>query len=111
MSKKSGDPEKVVSLTDFRDQKKSLEIIIGGYYAHPTLGVHLHCIGITEPMHTKGNTVHFIVEDHFGNLATFETTDAPHGFVYSNIDEFSFAMMKVAETNPELDDDDGPKVS
>ena len=87
MSKKSGDPKKVVNLADFRDEKNALDIKIGGYYAHPELGVHLHCIGVTEPMHTRGNEIHFVVEDHFGNLATFHNTEAPHGFVYSNKDE------------------------
>ena len=53
MNKKSGDPKKVVNLADFRDEKNALDIKIGGYYAHPELGVHLHCIGITDPMHTK----------------------------------------------------------
>ena len=53
MSKKSGDPKKVVNLADFRDEKNALDIKLGGYYAHPELGVHLHCIGITEPMHTR----------------------------------------------------------
>ena len=111
MSKKSGEPKKVVNLADFRDEKKALNIKIGGYYAHPELGVHLHCIGITEPMHTKGNTVHFVIEDHFGNLATFQTTDAPHGFVYSNKDEFVYALMQVAKDAEENIEDAGPKVS
>ena len=69
MNKKSGDPKKVVNLADFRDEKNALDIKIGGYYAHPELGVHLHCIGITEPMHTRGDEVHFVIEDHFGNLS------------------------------------------
>ena len=94
-----------------RDRKNALDIKIGGYYAHPELGVHLHCIGITEPMHTRGDEVHFVIEDHFGNLATFQTSDAPHGFVYSNKEEFAYALMEVAKDIEEYGEDDGPKVS
>ena len=111
MSKKSGDPKKVVNLADFRDEKNAFDIKIGGYYAHPELGVHLHCIGITDPMHTRGDEVHFVIEDHFGNLATFQTSDAPHGFVYSNKEEFAYALMQVAKDIEENGEDDGPKVS
>ena len=111
MSKKSGDPKKVVNLAEFRDEKNALDIKLRGYYAHPELGVHLHCIGITDPMHTRGDEVHFVIEDHFGNLATFQSTEAPHGFVYSNKEEFAYALMQVAKDIEENGEDDGPKVS
>jgi len=55
------------------------------------MGVHLHCIGVTSPMHTKSDEVHFIIEDNFGNLSTFRTDDPPVGFVVSNIAEFAEA--------------------
>ena len=72
------------------------------------MGVHLHCVGLTDKMHTKNNEVHFVVEDHFGNLATFRTDDPPPGFVYSNITEFSAACVKVLASLP---DDPSPEVS
>ena len=62
-------------------------------------------------MHTRGDEIHFVIEDHFGNLATFQTSDAPHGFVYSNKDEFAYALMQVAKDIEENGEDDGPKVS
>ena len=87
------DDKKGVDLTAFRKQKHKLVIEVGVYYAHPKMGVHLHCIGITIPMHTKNAEVHFVVEDHFGNLATFRTEDPPPEFVISNINEFAAAAM------------------
>ncbi len=111
MSKKSGDPKKVVNLADFRDEKKALNIKIGGYYAHPEMGVHLHCVGVTDKMHTKNNEVHFVVEDHFGNLATFRTDDPPPGFVYSNMEEFAAACLKVVDSIDENLDEPPPAAS
>ena len=104
----SGENDNVVDLGEFRKEKNALKIKIGGYYAHPEMGVHLHCVGITDKMHTKNNEVHFVVEDHFGNLATFRTDDPPPGFVYSNITEFSAACVKVLASLP---DDPSPEVS
>jgi hypothetical protein len=66
-------------------------MFVGGYYVHPEMGVHLHCIGVTSPMHTKNDEVHFIIEDNFGNLSTFRTDDPPVGFVSSNLVEFAEA--------------------
>lgn len=104
----SGENDNVVDLGEFRKEKNALKIKIGGYYAHPEMGVHLHCVGLTDKMHTKNNEVHFVVEDHFGNLATFRTDDPPPGFVYSNITEFSAACVKVLASLP---DDPSPEVS
>ena len=104
----SGENDNVVDLGEFRKEKNALKIKIGGYYAHPEMCVHLHCVGLTDKMHTKNNEVHFVVEDHFGNLATFRTDDPPPGFVYSNITEFSAACVKVLASLP---DDPSPEVS
>ena len=51
-------------------------------------------------MHTKNNEIHFIVEDHFGNLATFRIDDLPPDFVESNMQEFAVATM--GEEPPEV---------
>ena len=96
----SGENDKVVNLDEFRKEKFSLKIKVGEYYKHPEMGVHLHCIGVTIPMHTKNNEFHFIVEDHFGNLATFLTNDPPPEFVKSNVQEYAAAVM--GEEPPEV---------
>jgi len=96
----TGENNNVVNLDEFRRQKFILRIQVGGYYAHPEMGVHLHCVGKTQPMHTKNNEIHFIVEDHFGNLATFRVDDLPPDFVESNIQEFAAAAM--GEEPPEV---------
>ena len=85
MKRMNGENNNVVNLDEFRKQKFILKIQVGGYYAHPEMGVHLHCIGKTQPMHTKNNEIHFVVEDHFGNLATFRIDDSPPNFVESNM--------------------------
>ena len=100
MKKMNGENNNVVDLDEFRRQKFILRIQVGGYYAHPEMGVHLHCIGKTQPMHTKNNEIHFIVEDHFGNLATFRVDDSPPDFVESNMQEFVVAAM--GEEPPEV---------
>ena len=100
MNKMSGENDKVVNLDEFRKEKFSLKIKVWEYYKHPEMGVHLHCIGVTIPMHTKNNEVHFIVEDHFGNLATFRTNDPPPEFVKSNVQEYAAAVM--GEEPPEV---------
>ena len=101
MNRMSGEEDKkVVNLDQFRKEKFSLKIKVGEYYKHPEMGVHLHCIGVTIPMHTKNNEVHFIVEDHFGNLATFRTNDPPPDFVKSNVQEYAAAVM--GEEPPEV---------
>ena len=91
----SGEKDKVVDLVEYRKQKYNLVIEVDKYYRHPEMGVHLHCIGKTLPMHTKNNEIHFIVEDHFGNLATFRIDDAPPGFVVSSFTEFKDAAMGI----------------
>ena len=96
--------KKVVNLDEFRKQKYTLEIHVGGYYAHLEMGVYLHCVGITDPMHTKDAEQHFMVEDHFGNLVTFRIDDPPPGFVVSNMNEFAAAAMGIP-------DPDDPQVS
>jgi len=89
----TGGQTKVVRLEEYRKQKYILKMYIGGYYVHPEMGVHLHCIGMTSPMHTKNDEVHFIIEDNFGSLATFQIDDPPVGFVESNIAEFAQAWF------------------
>ena len=98
------DDNKVVNLDEFRKQKYTLEIHVGRYYANLEMGVYLHVVGITEPMHTKDAEQHFIVEDHFGNLVTFSIDDPPPGFVVSNMNEFAAAAMGIP-------DSDDPQVS
>ena len=94
MNKTNGiEDNKVVDLDAFRKEKFTLKICIGGYYVHPEMGVHLHCVGITDQMHTKDAEQHFIVEDHFGNLVTFCHDDPPPGFIVSTLDEFAAAAM------------------
>ena len=100
MKKKSGDSDNVVDLSQFRKEKFDLDIRVGGYYANLELGVYLHIVGITTPMHTKNAECHFIVEDHFGNLVTFRTDDPPPGFAMSCMEEFAAACM----AEPEPDD-------
>ena len=92
----SGENNKIVNLDEFRKQKYTpelLEIHVGGYYANLEMGVYLHAVGVTEPMHTKNAEIHFVVEDHFGNLVTFCQDDPPPGFVVSSLDEFAAAAM------------------
>ena len=84
---------KVVNLDEFRKQKHTLVIHVGKYYANLEMGVYLHVVGITEPMHTKNAEEHFVVEDHFGNLVTFRFDDPPPGFVVSSLEEFASAAM------------------
>ena len=84
---------KVVNLDEFRKQKHTLVIHVGKYYANLEMGVYLHVVGITEPMHTKNAEAHFVVEDHFGNLVTFRLDDPQPGFVVSSLDEFAAAAM------------------
>ena len=101
------DDNKIVDLDAFRKEKNTLKILqihVGDYYAHPEMGVHLHCVGITDRMHTKNADQHFIVEDHFGNLVTFSIDDPPPGFVVSNMNEFAAAAMGIP-------DPDDPQVS
>ena len=105
MNKTNGiEDNKVVDLDAFRKEKFTLKICIGGYYVHPEMGVHLHCVGITDRMHTKNAEQHFIVEDHFGNLVTFSIDDPPPDFVVSNMKEFAAAAMGIP-------DSDDPQVS
>ena len=103
--------KKVVNLDQFRKEKYSLKIKVGEYYKHPEMGVHLHCIGVTIPMHTKNNEVHFIVEDHFGNLATFSIDDPPPGFLYSNMEEFAAACFTVFDSTDDNLDEPPPNAS
>ena len=105
MNKTNGiEDNKVVDLDAFRKEKYSLEICVGGYYANLEMGVYLHVVGITDPMHTKNAEQHFIVEDHFGNLVTFRVDDPPPGFVVSSMNEFAAAAMGIP-------DSDDPQVS
>ena len=107
MMKKNGIKDNIVDLDAFRKEKYTLEILqihVGGYYAHLEMGVYLHCVGITDPMHTKDSEQHFIVEDHFGNIVTFRIDDPPPGFVVSNLEEFAAAAMGIP-------DPDDPQVS
>jgi hypothetical protein len=107
MMKKNGIKDNIVDLDAFRKEKYTLEILqihVGGYYAHLEMGVYLHCVGITDPMHTKDSEQHFIVEDHFGNLVTFRIDDPPPDFVASNMNEFATAAMGIP-------DPDDPQVS
>ena len=89
----SGEKDKVVNLDEFRKQKHALVIHVGKYYANLEMGVYLHVVGITGPMHTKNAEEHFVVEDHFGNLVTFRHDDPPPGFVVSSLEEFAAAAM------------------
>ena len=105
MNKTNGiDDNNVVDLDAFRKEKYTLNICVGGYYANLEMGVYLHVVGITEPMHTKEADQHFIVEDHFGNLVTFSIDDPPPDFVVSNMNEFAAAAMGIP-------DSDDPQVS
>ena len=104
MNKTNGIDDNVVDLDAFRKEKYTLNICVGGYYANLEMGVYLHVVGITEPMHTKDADQHFIVEDHFGNLVTFSIDDPPPGFVVSNMNEFAAAAMGIP-------DSDDPQVS
>ena len=87
------DDNNVVNLDEFRKQKHALVIHVGKYYANLEMGVYLHVVGITGPMHTKNAEEHFVVEDHFGNLVTFRFDDPPPGFVVSSLEEFAAAAM------------------
>jgi len=105
MNKTNGiDDNNVVNLDAFRKEKYTLNICVGGYYANLEMGVYLHVVGITEPMHTKEAEQHFIVEDHFGNIVTFRIDDPPPDFVVSNMNEFAAAAMGIP-------DPDDPQVS
>ena len=104
MNKTNGIDDKIVDLDAFRKEKYTLNICVGGYYANLELGVYLHVVGMTDPMHTKNAEQHFIVEDHFGNLVTFRVDDPPPGFVVSDMNEFAAAAMGIP-------DSDDPQVS
>jgi len=105
MNKTNGiDDNNVVDLDVFRKEKYTLNIRVGGYYANLEMGVYLHVVGITEPMHTKDADQHFIVEDHFGNIVTFRIDDPPPDFVVSSMNEFAAAAMGIP-------DPDDPQVS
>jgi len=104
MNKTNGIDDNVVDLDAFRKEKYTLNIRVGGYYANLEMGVYLHVVGITEPMHTKDADQHFIVEDHFGNIVTFRIDDPPPDFVVSNLNEFAAAAMGIP-------DPDDPQVS
>ena len=105
MNKTNGiDDNKVVDLDAFRKEKYTLNIRVDGFYANLEMGVYLHVVGITEPMHTKEADQHFIVEDHFGNIVTFRVDDPPPNFVVSNMNEFAAAAMGIP-------DSDDPQVS
>ena len=104
MMKKNGVKNNIVDLNEFRKQKHTSELYVGDYYANLEMGVYLHVVGITEPMHTKNAEQHFIVEDHFGNLVTFRHDDPPPDFVVSSLDEFAAAAM-------DIPDPDDPQVS
>jgi hypothetical protein len=105
MNKTNGiDDNNVVDLDAFRKEKYTLNICVGGYYANLEMGVYLHVVGVTSPMHTKDAEQHFIVEDHFGNLVTFRIDDPPPDFVVSNMEEFAAAAMGIP-------DPDDPQVS
>ena len=105
MNKTNGiEDNKVVDLDAFRKEKFTLKICVGGYYANLEMGVYLHVVGITEPMHTKDAEQHFIVEDHFGNIVTFRIDDPPPDFVVSSMNEFAAAAMGIP-------DPDDPQVS
>ena len=106
-----GNGGNIVDLGAFREEKFALKIKIGGYYAHPKMGVHLHCVGITDKLLTKNNEVHFIVEDHFGNLATFSIDDPPPGFLYSNMEEFAAACFTVFDSTDDNLDEPPPNAS
>ena len=94
MNKTNGiDDNNVVDLDAFRKEKYTLNIRVGGYYTNLEMGVYLHVVGVTEPMHTKNAEEHFVVEDHFGNLVTFRFDDPPPGFVVSSLEEFAAAAM------------------
>ena len=105
MNKTSGiEDNKIVDLDTFRKEKYTLNIRVGGYYANLEMGVYLHVVGMTEPMHTRNAEQHFIVEDHFGNIVTFRHDDPPPGFVTSFQEEFAAAAMGIP-------DPDDPQVS
>ena len=105
MNKTNGiDDNKIVDLDAFRKEKNTLKVLVGDYYANLEMGVYLHCVGITDPMHTKDAEQHFIVEDHFGNLVTFRIDDPPPDFVESSLKEFAAAAMGIP-------DPDDPQVS
>ena len=100
MKKENGDNDNVVDLNQFRKEKTALNIRVGGYYANLEMGVYLHIVGVTSPMHTKNAECHFIAEDHFGNLVTFRIDDPPPEFVVSFKEEFAAACL----SSPEPDD-------
>jgi len=102
MKKENGNNDKVVDLNQFRKEKTALNVRVGGYYANLELGVYLHIVGVTSPMHTKNAECHFIAEDHFGNLVTFRTDDPPPQFVASFKEEFAAACMDLPEPDDPL---------
>ena len=102
MNKKNGDNDNIVDLDLFRKEKFTLNVHVDGYYANLEMGVYLHIVGVTSPMHTKNAECHFIVEDHFGNLVTFRTDDPPPGFVPSSMEEFAAAAMQIPDPESPL---------
>ena len=102
MKKENGDNDNVVNLDQFRKEKSALNIRVGGYYANLELGVYLHIVGVTSPMHTKNAECHFIAEDHFGNLVTFRIDDPPPQFVASFKEECAAACMDIPESDDHL---------
>jgi len=102
MKKKNGDQDNIVDLDQFRKEKFVLNIRVDGYYANLELGVYIHIVSITSPMHTKNTECHFIAEDHFGNLVTFCIDDTPPDFVSSSMQEFAAACMEAPDPESPL---------
>ena len=102
MKKENGDNDNVGELNQFRKEKTALNIRVGGYYANLEMGVYLHIVGVTSPMHTKNAECHFIAEDHFGKLVTFRIDDPPPEFVASFKEEFAAACLDIPEPDDPL---------
>lgn len=84
----SGD-DKVVNFMEFRNKRNSVtQLRVGEYYYNPEYDIHLHIAGISNPLHTRLEQPHFIVEDTLGNVSVFPSDEILEGFVYSSRKEF-----------------------
>lgn len=80
----NGDNGKIVNLAEFRNKRNSVsELRVGEYYYSPQYDIHLHVAGISNPLHTREEQPHFIVEDTLGNVSVFPSDEMIEGFVKS----------------------------
>ena len=88
MKKENGDNDNVVDLNQFRKEKTALNIRVGGYYANLEMGVYLHIVGVTSPMHTKGSSGSGMSRQAAANSSLKDTTNSGGGSSIRKVTKF-----------------------